>query len=214
MACWLFSGNARDTSGNGYHGTVIGATLTTDRFGNANSAYSFNGSGDWIDIGNTTLGGNSHQLTVACWAKSSGLTSIGAAIVQRSDDQYQGGTATRVFRLEVTPSGEIGFGVNNIPPSNGIGILSQSGAFPYDNSWEHIAATYDDARGLKIYLNGVKIADTTLTVGAIANLSIRTGIANKVNSTPPQWFKGEIDDIYIYSRALSSSEIEALSDDK
>ena len=43
-----FSGNALDTSGNGLHGTVNGATLTTDRFGNANSAYSFDGTNDFI----------------------------------------------------------------------------------------------------------------------------------------------------------------------
>ncbi len=40
---YKFNSNALDSSGNGYDGTVYGATLTTDRFGNANSAYSFNG---------------------------------------------------------------------------------------------------------------------------------------------------------------------------
>jgi hypothetical protein len=40
---WPFNGNANDESGNGNNGTVNGATLTTDRFGNANSAYFFNG---------------------------------------------------------------------------------------------------------------------------------------------------------------------------
>ncbi len=39
---WPFNGNANDESGNGNDGTVIGATLTTDRFGNTNSAYFFN----------------------------------------------------------------------------------------------------------------------------------------------------------------------------
>ena len=38
---WPFCGNANDESGNGNNGTVNGATLTTDRFGNADSAYSF-----------------------------------------------------------------------------------------------------------------------------------------------------------------------------
>ena len=40
---WPFNGNANDESGNGNNGTVNGATLTTDRFGNANKAYSFDG---------------------------------------------------------------------------------------------------------------------------------------------------------------------------
>ncbi len=43
-----FSGNVNDESGNGNNGIVNGATLTTDRFDNANSAYSFNGVDDWI----------------------------------------------------------------------------------------------------------------------------------------------------------------------
>ncbi|TAF12105.1 MAG: hypothetical protein EAZ75_03925, partial [Flavobacteriia bacterium] len=41
VAYWPFSGNANDQSGNGNNGTVNGATLTTDRFGNSNSAYNF-----------------------------------------------------------------------------------------------------------------------------------------------------------------------------
>jgi hypothetical protein len=52
---WGFNGNANDQSGNGNNGTVNGATLTTDRFGNSNSAYSFDGN-DFIEIAdNPTL---------------------------------------------------------------------------------------------------------------------------------------------------------------
>ena len=40
VAYYPFNGNANDYSGNGHNGTVTGATLTTDRFGNPNSAYS------------------------------------------------------------------------------------------------------------------------------------------------------------------------------
>lgn len=44
MACYPLNVNANDESSNGNNGTVNGATLTTDRFGKANSAYNFNGS--------------------------------------------------------------------------------------------------------------------------------------------------------------------------
>ena len=47
---WPFNGNANDESGTGNNGTVNGATLTTDRFGNANSAYNFNGSSEFIEV--------------------------------------------------------------------------------------------------------------------------------------------------------------------
>ncbi len=49
---WPFSGNANDESGNSHNGTVNGATLTADRFGNANSAYYFNGTSSYIYAGN------------------------------------------------------------------------------------------------------------------------------------------------------------------
>ncbi|MBL7987062.1 MAG: hypothetical protein JNJ94_03260, partial [Chlorobi bacterium] len=48
-AFYPFSGNANDASGNGHHGTVNGgATLVPDRFGNAQSAYYFDGVNDYI----------------------------------------------------------------------------------------------------------------------------------------------------------------------
>ena len=50
VAKYYFNGNANDESGNGNNGTVNGATLTTNRFGNANSAYNFNDTSNYIDI--------------------------------------------------------------------------------------------------------------------------------------------------------------------
>lgn len=54
VAHYKFDGNANDSSGNGNNGVVHGATLTTDRFGNANSAYKFDGEDDWIQVPNST----------------------------------------------------------------------------------------------------------------------------------------------------------------
>ena len=46
---WPFNGNDNDISGNGNNGNVNGATLTTDRFGNVNSSYNFDGVSNFID---------------------------------------------------------------------------------------------------------------------------------------------------------------------
>ena len=65
---WPFKGNANDESGNGHDGTVNGPTLTTDRFGNANSAYYFNGIHKIV----TTfqgVGGN-HDRSISFWVKT------------------------------------------------------------------------------------------------------------------------------------------------
>ena len=67
-----FNGNASDESGNGNDGTVIGATLTADRFGRANSAYSFDGINDYIKASADNL--PTAERTVSLWffAKSNG----------------------------------------------------------------------------------------------------------------------------------------------
>ena len=50
VANYTFSGNANDGTSNANNGSVTGATLTTDRFGEANSAYYFDGDGDYITV--------------------------------------------------------------------------------------------------------------------------------------------------------------------
>ena len=60
-----FTGNANDSSGNGNHATVNGAVLSSDRFGNANAAYSFNGSTDYLH-GNASTFPTGYR-TVSLW---------------------------------------------------------------------------------------------------------------------------------------------------
>jgi hypothetical protein len=63
---WPFNGNANDESGNGNNGTVNGATLTTDRNGNANAAYSFDGVNDYIQSINP-LGNLTSDFTISLY---------------------------------------------------------------------------------------------------------------------------------------------------
>ncbi len=65
VAYYPFNGNANDESGSGNNGTVHGATLTADRFGNAGKAYSFDGD-DYIDCGNSS-DFNLNEHTITCW---------------------------------------------------------------------------------------------------------------------------------------------------
>src|SRR5271170_1089907 len=64
VAYYPFSGNANDASGNGNNGTVYGASLTTDRLGNSNSAYSFDGIGNYISTADINL---SEEATISVW---------------------------------------------------------------------------------------------------------------------------------------------------
>src|ERR1043166_2922947 len=71
IACYPFSGNANDMSGHGNNGTVNGAQLTTDRFNNSNSAYSFNGSTQNISIPNFNTQITGNEVSISFWATSS-----------------------------------------------------------------------------------------------------------------------------------------------
>jgi len=70
MAYDPFNGNANDETFHGHDGTVCGATLTADRFANANSAYTFDGKDDYISITNTTaFGFNNQSFSVSLWGQ-------------------------------------------------------------------------------------------------------------------------------------------------
>ena len=71
FAYYPFNGNANDASGNGNNGTVNGATLTEDRFGNANSAYSFDGVNDSIRLPDFTQLNPEEDFAISLWVKPS-----------------------------------------------------------------------------------------------------------------------------------------------
>ncbi len=69
VAYWSFDGDATDSSGNGHNGVVYGATLTEDRFGVANHAFSFDGSNDYIAVAHHADLNSPDTMTIAAWFK-------------------------------------------------------------------------------------------------------------------------------------------------
>ena len=75
VAYYPFNGNANDASGNDINVTVSGATLTANKNGDVNSAYSFDGDQDIITIPNTDMI-NTSQITVSAWIKPTRYTAL------------------------------------------------------------------------------------------------------------------------------------------
>jgi hypothetical protein len=73
---WPFCGNANDASGNGNNGTVNGPTLTADRFGAANNAYSFDGVNDVVFINSTTGLSSNSGISLGSWINWQGSNGI------------------------------------------------------------------------------------------------------------------------------------------
>ena len=154
MADYPFNGNANDASGNGNNGTVYGATLTTDRFGNPNSAYYFNGLSDYIDIpNNSSQQITTNQLTLAAWVNLN--SAVGVTQWRIVNKQQVDGIA---WGLEIFGSGYCGATGNNVifHDSNGstwVNCLAQEINLA-PQTWYHLVAT--DSNGVvNIYVNGM-----------------------------------------------------------
>lgn len=194
VAYYPFNGNANDESGNGHNGTVTGATLTTDRKGNANSAYHFN-TNQYINTGANipTAINSTAKLTISAWVKTSSSSDFHSIIVSRN------GTGN-IIGLSI-PNQFYAQLANN--SGNWYYTVSPSS---YNNgSWHHIVMTYNGSV-LSLYIDGNLIASNTFNINLIVSQSFYIGYDTAFG----RYMVGDIDDIRIYNRALTQSEVTLL----
>ena len=205
---WPFNGNANDVSGNGNNGTLNGATLTTDRFGNNNSAFNFDGLSNNIVVADNALLRPS-QITLSCWINSD-LTKPSQNILSKTNFSNAQGEQ---YGISVVNSGSISFGIKrNSNCSGGVGwkSLYTSTSIISPIIWSNIVCTYDGVT-MKYYLNGNLVQTyTPPSSGSIDNCINGTFNIGKFWSGQPDYFKGKIDDVGIWNRALSQEEIKNL----
>lgn len=199
---WPFDGNANDASGNGNNGTVYGATLATDRFGNANSAYSFNGVDNYIIV-NSSLTFPSTAITTAFWFNRNGIKQTGLENYiskELSFSTYLYADSTLVSQVwKGSPGIWSGWG-------------SGSYKVPMNNNWIFYASTFDNTtRIVNIYVNGILVNSINETdPNAIVRTSSNSLYIGRNGSSSVYYIKGSLDDLRIYNRALSNQEIQSL----
>ena len=204
---WPFNGNAIDESVNTNDGTVNGATLTADRFGNAGKAYGFNGINNNIVVNsNPSLNINIGQsLTVSCWLKHN-LAS--ANINKYFISKYSGiSTTGESFALGTGLQGngytwhQIASGVNNGREIQGNNIIN-------DGQWHFITSILEMGNNTKLYVDGILDSSVAFPLsGSIIN-SINLNFGCNSNNT--YYYNGNLDDIGIWNRALTQQEITGL----
>jgi hypothetical protein len=207
IAYWPFNGNANDASGNGNNGTVNGATLTTDRFGNANSAYSFNGTSNSISIpANASFTQN--PISYSFW-----FNKVGSGNPCSGSEMFQGIFSTGSYgqsRDVILYQGATHYmGIQKSIPS---GCANESYVYTNYvlNNWNHAVVTYETGL-VKVYLNGVymgssAVACTNLTANTVSYI----GASNPSIWACIDWFNGKIDDLAIYNRVITQDEITSL----
>ncbi len=208
---WQLNGNAHDSSGHHVDGTIYGATATTDRFGVANGALSFNGSSQYVSVADTASLRVGPNVTIAMWIFPVGGGGLICKAATTTTDktillEWVGGTNRAHSELRCNPS-----------------------AYPYaysknnsflQNQWSHLVwvATVGLSGGagdFKFYINGVDQTNTgafvsnSYAVGKSLYYSTLDWNFGRMNAyaVPRGYLNGRIDEVKIFNRALTATEI-------
>ena len=202
-AYYPFNGNTNDESGNLNHGTLNGATLTTDRFGNTNSAYEFDGVNDYILVANSmSLDIFDSDLTVCFWLFNDSPSLTDTSYKGISKGGFDVGSGYELLYTNYWNDGTFHFTTG----SSGNNVTSFNN---FNNQWIMLTATYENATLIKkMYVNGI---EQTSSIQGVASLISTAGDLYIGRRNPANGYagfvKGKIDDIRIYSSKLTASEI-------
>ena len=209
IAYYPFNGTVQDASGEGNNGEAHGATFITDRHGTANAACTFNGTGDYIWIGDCV---RPDSLSVSLWFKTTSTrTGISnAPVILR--DRWCGHVVI------INPNNQIGClqaDIWTVPAVKHSYVSTENTC--NDGKWHHVAYTWDQSV-FRAYLDGKeRYSDRGKSGGPLycLNGSDGGGMAiGRDGNADSGYFDGCIDDVCIYDRALAADEVAALHADR
>jgi gliding motility-associated-like protein len=200
IACYEFSNNANDGSIEQNNGIINGASLTQDRFSTNSNAYQFNGQDNYISVPTSpSLNNIDSAITITFWANFQGWsTSFGnsfASVVSKTTT-----SSALHFRVSVSPNG---YSASNNGKTWTQTSLTDSNLL---NSWEFYAVSMS-GNELKFYKNGIlidNIQNPTASYTLNTNNLLRIGRGDSITG---DFLHGKLDDIRIYNRPLTSSEV-------
>ncbi len=185
-----------DSSGNRIDGTLVGdARVVDDPI--RGKVLELDGDGDWVDCGDDLLFGMTEEITLSGWIKTAGPILAWCHVIAKGTSwKLRGWKDTLKFVCGVDMPGDIG--VDS-------GVVGKKAV--NDGRWHHVAGVYD-SRTATLYIDGRRDVSATL-VGSIAANSYNVWIGSDSYRSGPVW-SGRIDDVQIYSYALTAEEIKAL----
>ena len=180
-----------DASGQGNGGTISSATWTASgRFG---AALSFNGTSSWVTVADAASLDLTSGMTIEAWVNPATGTGWRSVVLK----EIAGGLAYALYSANNAsrPAGYVHMTVDN--------GLNGTSAVPL-NTWTHVALTYDGAT-LRMFVNGVQVSSLAVTGSiVVAPGALRIG----GDSVWGEYFKGLVDEVRIYNRALTATEIQ------
>jgi hypothetical protein len=193
VAYWKFDESsgiiASDSSGNGKTGTLYNGPVWSN-LGKVGNALSFDGVNDYVEILHPT-GNLVGPLTFAAW-----IYPRGDGILINKENSWE----------VAVIGGSIQWAFNNADPG---WVWKSTGYSPSLNQWTHVAVVYDILANQVIsYVNGAPISNIPIS-GSITTTTENLRIGGRTATS--QYFNGMIDEVKVWNRTLSASEIQAES---
>ncbi len=193
-----------DASGHGNDGTfgastaapTISAAVPSVSFADAKSLSFAGASAQYVDMGTLPTVLQPSVVTLSAWYKATTISSGGGELISGSDR----------YSLRVTATG---VGVIKKTASATWVALNGTAATSLDGNWHHVAGVITGS-GMTLYFDGVSIA-TNADTTAIYYTSPSTFSIGRNPTNSGYNFYGNIDDVRVYNRALSVTEISALA---
>ena len=191
---------AADSSGNNNNGTLTnGPTWTTGKIG---SAVNFDNINDTITFSTAPSLNLTGAITVSAWINKTSGFSASDSIVSRFCCGHSA-PYEQYSLMADTSASSVKFNV-----SNGTALLKSNTATNaiQNGTWYHLVGTYNGTDTTAIYLNGVLVdSDTSANFGS---LNVPNGAIFRIS--PSSYFGGVIDEVRVYNRALSASDVTEL----
>ena len=211
VAWWHADGNVRDSAGRD-DGILVGNPLYSR--GIVGEAFEFDGAGSYVKILKFRMPDVRKGITITFWMKASANNEM---------HNYQGLVASDYYGVEISNGFQSNMGVNFYVSSdrgNSWGAISEAnggGATITAGEWHHIAGTYDGA-DVALYIDGQAWGNSASYSGNVSPISRsgflaigsedgRTAFPNCLGT---RYFNGLIDEVRIYNRAMSASEIRSI----
>jgi len=199
-AYWKFDEDSgsivTDSSGNGHVGTIYGGASLSS-IGKNGHALSLDGSTGYASLGNDSMFGLQSAGSVSLWFKTSNFTNDYPHLISKG---ASAGWDTNGWSIYQFRDGRMGVGLRNGSTANVIVITGQN----QTGAWKHVAAVWNGFN-LTFYINGASAGVTPQTISPGAN-SYPVQIGRWQDSSGG-YYSGSIDDVRIYSRALTDSEV-------
>lgn len=211
-AYYSLDGNGSDSL-NKTNGTVYGAIATTNRFGEIGKAMFFDGVDDYIDLGTATELDIKKNITVSAWIKtpSTWTSTFHPGIYGRGTPNRVGvsGRGMDLYVYLGSDSTQRNGAFIYLPNNSNSWGSNLARSFTLDSdTWYHIVGVRDSNKTL-VYINGT-MADLD-TIGPNGDIDYGNSIITSIGRNDDyQYFKGVIDELRIYDRALDSSDIKSI----